>query len=155
MTRRLAVLLLIAPLLAVAAPQRIISTAPAITEILFALGLGDRVVGVTTYCLYPPEAQKVKKIGTWEHPNIEEILALRPDLVIVQKTAVHSRTVFGNIRLNVLEVQNNNFGDIRDAITKIGAAAGVPERARALVAKIDDKLAAVKQRVAGRPLTTV
>src|SRR5215468_11425388 len=63
-------------------PQRIISLAPSITEILFALGVGDRVVGVSTYCDYPPEATRIDRIGTFLQPNIERILAKRPDLVI-------------------------------------------------------------------------
>src|SRR6478672_6683405 len=63
-------------------PQRIISLAPSITEILFALGVGDRVVGVSTYCDYPPEVARIDRIGTFLQPNVERILAKRPDLVI-------------------------------------------------------------------------
>ena len=62
-------------------PQRIISLAPSNTEILFALGLGDRVVGVTAYCDYPPEAQDKEKVGDYYGPDIEKIIALQPDLV--------------------------------------------------------------------------
>src|SRR5215470_1410783 len=65
-----------------ASPQRIISLAPSITEILFALGVGDRVVGVSTFCDYPPEATRLDRIGTFLQPDIERILAKRPDLVI-------------------------------------------------------------------------
>ncbi len=63
-------------------PQRIISLAPNITEILFALGLGDRIVGVTRYCDYPELALRKEKIGGMVDPNLERIQALRPDLII-------------------------------------------------------------------------
>src|SRR5215470_294431 len=63
-------------------PQRIISLAPSITEILFAVGAGERVVGVSTYCDYPPEATRIDRIGTFLQPNIERIIAKHPDLII-------------------------------------------------------------------------
>jgi iron complex transport system substrate-binding protein len=69
-------------------PQRIVSTAPSITEMLYALGLGDRVAGVTTYCRYPPEARLKPKIGDYTSPNVEAIAALKPDLVILQTNPV-------------------------------------------------------------------
>lgn len=69
-------------LAAVASPKRIISLAPNITEILFALDLGDNIVGVTRYCDYPPEALEKEKIGGMVDPNLEKIKALNPDLII-------------------------------------------------------------------------
>src|SRR3989304_2380839 len=64
-------------------PERIGSMSPNITERLFALGLGDRVVGVTRYCRYPPEAQDKTLVGGYLNPNFEALLALKPDLVIL------------------------------------------------------------------------
>src|SRR6185369_5318687 len=64
-------------------PSRIVSLAPALTEILFAVGAGDRVVGVTAFCDYPPEARQLPKVGGYTTPSVEAILALRPDLVLV------------------------------------------------------------------------
>ena len=72
------ILLLCLCLSTIAAPQRIVSTGPSITEILFALGLGPKVVGVTDYCNYPPEARKIQRIGTWMTPNMEAILKHAP-----------------------------------------------------------------------------
>src|SRR4030042_1612597 len=63
-------------------PQRIVSVAPNVTEILFALGLGDRLVGISSYCQFPPEALKKEKVGGYINPSLEKIVALRPDLVI-------------------------------------------------------------------------
>src|SRR6478672_13258542 len=62
--------------------QRIVSLAPSVTEMLFALGFGARVVGVTTYCDYPAEAKKLPKIGSFVNPSLEAVAAQRPDLVI-------------------------------------------------------------------------
>ena len=62
--------------------KRVVSLAPSITETLFALGFGERLVGVTNYCDYPPEALKIPKIGDFVSPNIEAIMAKTPDVVI-------------------------------------------------------------------------
>src|SRR6266850_8242310 len=67
--------------------QRIVSLAPSVTETLFALGFGDRVVGVTTYCDYPVEAQRLPKIGGFMNPSLEVIVAKKPDVVIGVNTA--------------------------------------------------------------------
>ena len=61
---------------------RIISLAPNLTEILFELGLGDQIVGVTNYCTYPPEALEKEKVGGFINPNLEKIVSLEPDLVV-------------------------------------------------------------------------
>ena len=91
LTRRGLGILLLAGALLAAPPQRIVSTAPSITELLYALGLGDRVVGVTRFCRYPPEAQLKPKIGDYTSPNLEAIAALKPDLVIIQTNPDSSR----------------------------------------------------------------
>jgi iron complex transport system substrate-binding protein len=67
-------------------PRRIVSTAPSITETLFALGVGDRVVGVSRFCNYPPEVQKLPKVGSYIKPDVEAIARLLPDLVILQQS---------------------------------------------------------------------
>src|SRR5688500_13562145 len=66
-----------------AAPQRIVSLAPSITEALFAVSLGTRVVGVTRYCRFPPEAQSIAQVGGYMNPSYEALASLRPDLVPV------------------------------------------------------------------------
>jgi iron complex transport system substrate-binding protein len=136
--------------LAGAVPQRIISTSPGITEILFALGAGSRVVGVTDYCVFPPEVKKIPKIGSWASPNMEVIVAARPDLIIVQKTAVHDAARFRSAGLHTLEVHLDRIADIYSAIAAIGAEAGVPDRSRQLTASIRKELGDIQSRVAGR-----
>lgn len=149
--------LMLAALLACATlaaqPRRIISTGPSITEILFALGLGDRVVGVTQYCNYPPEAQKVRRIGTWTTPNLEAILELKPDLVLVQKTAVHDSARFNALKLATLEVHLDSLATVYAAIRSIAGAAGVQDRGDKLVGSLQSQLTAVRKSVEGRPLT--
>jgi iron complex transport system substrate-binding protein len=145
-----------AALLAAATPpKRIISTAPSITETLFALGLGDRVVGVTQYCKFPPEAEKIPRIGSWSTTNLEAVLAARPDLIVIQRTAVHDSNRFQALGLRTLEVRMDHMTDIHASIDAIGAAAGVPERAKALNASIRKQLEAVRARVASRPPKSV
>jgi iron complex transport system substrate-binding protein len=131
-------------------PKRIISTGPGITEILFALGLGDRVAGVTQYCRYPPEVTRLPKIGSWTTPNMEVIVALRPDLVIVQRTAVSDASRFHALKLRTLEIKLHDVADIHGTIEKIGAEAGVSERATALNERIRSDLADVRKRVSTR-----
>lgn len=146
---RLIVLLLCAGA-AFAQPQRILSTAPSITETLFALGLGDRVVGVTSFCHYPPEAKEKPITGTWLKPNLEAVLAARPDLVIVQRTRVHSKSELERLGLETLEVRQDSIADIYRTIETIAAAAGVPERAVRLNASIRSGLEAVRRKVSVR-----
>jgi iron complex transport system substrate-binding protein len=137
------------------APQRIISTSPGVTEILFALGLGERVVGVTQYCSWPPEVARIPKIGTWTTPNMEAIVAARPDLIVVQRTAVHTTGRFEALTLRTLDVNLDRIPDIYETIDKIGTAAGVPARATALNASIRRGLSEIRDRVAPRPPTPV
>jgi iron complex transport system substrate-binding protein len=125
-----------------APPKRLIALAPNLTEILYALGLGDRVVGVTNHCNYPPEASLKPKVGSYIHLNVEQIINLSPDLVI--------GTVDGNERyvLDLLEqarikVFFVNPRDVRQAIETIftvGLVCGVPERARQIAGRLTERV---------------
>jgi iron complex transport system substrate-binding protein len=147
MLRRFFLSLACATLLA-GQPQRIVSTAPSITEMLYALGLGDRVVAVTRFCRYPPEAQLKPKIGDYVNPNIEAITALRPDLVIIQTNPVRLRERLTGVHLRTIEVDQQNIGGIYESIRMVGDAAGVPERAAALSGSIRAGLDAMRARTA-------
>lgn len=137
------------------APKRIASTAPGITEILFALGLGDRVVGVTQYCKYPSEVTKLPKVGTWMSPNMEVILSLRPDLIVVQRTAIQDSSKFDAVRLRTLEVSLDRIPDIFSTIEAIGKSAGVTDRAAALNKQIRSGLDEIKTKAASAPRTSM
>ncbi len=136
-------------------PQRIVSTAPSITEVLFALGLGNRVVGVSNFCHYPPEAEKIRKVGDYIRPDLETIVSLRPDLVIIQTNPVRLADRLHAVHLNVLEVNQNNLEAIYQSIRQVGAAAGVQDRATKLIASMQTALAAIRRRTAALPKTRV
>jgi iron complex transport system substrate-binding protein len=134
-----------------APPKRIISTAPGITEILFALGVGDRVVGATEYCVYPEAAKKIPRTGTWMSPNMEAILNARPDLIIVQRTAIHDSKKFNALKLRTLEVQLVTVDDIFATIKALGEVAGVPREAAQLYERLQRDLEQVRSKVAALP----
>jgi iron complex transport system substrate-binding protein len=146
---------LLSAVLSAALPQRIVSTTPSITEILYALGLGNRVVGVTRFCRYPPEAQLKPKIGDYINPNLEAIAALRPDLVIIQNNPVRMAERLKILHLHSLEVNQDNLDGIYRSIRVIGAAAGVEPRANQLIASMETKLKDIRARSAPLERTRV
>lgn len=138
-------------------PARIICMAPSITEIVFALGLGDRVVGVSDFCDYPPEAQDRAKIGGVVNPNMEAIVALDPDLVLALPNVTHE-SLFRSLRLlgiNVVTVRNDMLDDLFNTIDKIGEVTSKQREAAAMSNRLRAKFSAVKESVADRPRTRV
>ncbi|MEQ1949403.1 MAG: ABC transporter substrate-binding protein [Bryobacteraceae bacterium] len=134
-----------------APPARIISTAPSITEILYALGLGDRVAAVTRFCRYPPEAQSKPKIGDYVNPNLEAMAALRPDLVVIQTNPVRLADRLNALRMKSLEVDQQNLQAIYKSIRDIAVATGSEKQAAALIGAMRTKLRAVGDRSAKLP----
>jgi iron complex transport system substrate-binding protein len=114
-----------------APPQRIVSLAPNITEILFALGLGEQLVAVTTYCDYPREAVSKPKIGGFANPSLEAIVAARPDLVVLtedgnpQEIAVKLKKI--GVRTYVFRARS--IAELPEAIRKIGLFLDIGKRA--------------------------
>lgn len=142
-------------MLLAAGPARIVSTSPSITEMLYAMGLGDRVAGVTTFCHYPPEAARKPKIGDYLQPSMETIVALRPDLVIAEVTGVRRSERFSGLGLKIIEVDDGTVAGIYESITQIGRAAGAQAASNALVTKIRASLAEVRARTAKLPAQRV
>ncbi|MGH9558159.1 MAG: ABC transporter substrate-binding protein [Bryobacteraceae bacterium] len=134
-----------------AQPGRIVSTAPSITEVLYALGLGDRVAGVTSLCTYPPEACAKPKIGGFIDPDLEAIAALKPDLVIVTTNPVRLSKRLQALHLRSLEIDQRNLPAIYESIRLIGDAAGVPDRATKLIASMRGGLDRIRARSMGLP----
>ncbi|MGE5841787.1 MAG: cobalamin-binding protein [Deltaproteobacteria bacterium] len=133
-------------------PKRLIGLAPNLTEILYALGLGDRIVGVTNHCNYPPEASLKPKVGSYVHLNVEQIISLSPDLVIGTMDG-NERHVLDLLEQAHLKVFFVNPRDVRQAIETIrtlGLVCGVPERARQisdmLTLRLSRVLEATKER---------
>jgi iron complex transport system substrate-binding protein len=132
-----------------AAPRRIVSMAPSVTEILFALGAGDRVVGVTRYCDYPPEAVDRTKVGGYDDPNYEAILSLEPDLLILLPEHRDSRPKLTKLRLKMLVVDHTDIPGILKSIGTIGAACGMAEKAQGIVKDIRTRMDEIERRTRG------
>lgn len=138
-----------------AAPQRIVCMAPCIAEAVFALGAGGRVVAVSQYTVYPPEAAARPTVGAVFNPNLERIASLKPDLVIVQEKHDKVEELCRARGIEVLRVEMLQVRTILEGIRTLGDRLGCPERAAALDAQIEGELAAVRRRVAGRPKVKV
>lgn len=136
-----------------AAARRVVSLAPSNTEILFAVGAGDAVVGVTTFCNYPAEAARRAKVGGFAAGTIslETLVALRPDLVLAgdqdQRAVVDSLEA---LRVPVISVKARDFDGLYQSIELIGRVTGKAAEASELVAGLRRRVTAVEDRVAAR-----
>ncbi len=130
-----------------ATPARIVSTSPSITETLFALGLGDRVVGVSAFCRFPPEVLKLPKVGTFLKPDAELIAGLQPDLVVVHELSTGIDRKLKSLHIPFVVVDRGTLASVFSSIRQIAAGAGVAARGDVLVADIERRLQTV--RVAG------
>lgn len=133
--------------------RRIISLAPSVTEVLFALGAGDDVVGVSTYCDYPPEVNRLDRVGTFLTPNVERILAKRPDVVIGvpspgNRTGVESLQRLG---VRVVVVNPQTLAAIEQSFVTIGQAIGREQAGRDLAARVRAHIERVRARIADAP----
>ncbi len=138
-------------------PQRIVSLAPSVTETLFALGLGDRVVGVTSYCDYPPEVAQKEKVGDTLRPSIEKIVALKTDLVIASTSSQLEQFVrdLDKVKIPVYVSNPHDMAGVLRSIDMIGEITGAVSRAKDLTGQmrarlnaIETGMAAVKERPA-------
>jgi len=145
-------------------PRRIVSMAPSTTEILFALGLGDRVVGVTDYCNYPPEVNELKErdrltvIGGYWTPDVEKIVALGPDLVIGYASVPSHVDVaerLESMNVTVLLLFPRYLNDVLDNIVLVGRACGKLREAQELVDQLKARVESVVERVRGLPKVRV
>lgn len=156
-SRLLLVIALTAALRAEAEVQRIISLAPSVTETLFALGAGDEVVGVSTYCDYPPEVTKITRVGSFLTPNIEQIIALKPDVIIGVPTPGNEEPVktLQNLGFKIVIVPADTVQQTRASIDTIARALARDADGRRLIEQFDTRLTAVQERLRGAPLRRV
>lgn len=133
-------------------PERIVSLAPSITETLFFLGLGDKVVGVTKYCNYPPEAQSKTIIGGVIDPNYEIILSLKPDIVMmtVEGNTKESFNKLSDLGLKIFVTNPRNFEGVFKTILDIGKICKVETRAKFLVDSLRAELEKIKKISSGK-----
>ncbi len=130
-------------------PARIISLAPSVTEVLYLIGAGDRVAGVTVYCDWPADARKKPKIGDLLNPNAELILAARPDLVVAS-TAGNDRTAvlkLADLGLPVFVTAPRTVETILQTVEQIGKITGCETKARELVAQMRGRLDGLDRRL--------
>ncbi|MCJ7514960.1 MAG: cobalamin-binding protein [Dehalococcoidia bacterium] len=124
-----------------AVPQRIVSLAPSNTEILFALGLGDKVVGDTEYCNYPETAKTKPKVGGFSTVDIEKVVSLRPDLVLA--TRIHDKTIIPaleNLGITVVALTPHSLSEVLDSIKLVGKITGQDKEASALVKDLNTRI---------------
>jgi len=131
--------------------ERIVSLAPSITEILFAIGAGSRVVGVTQYSNYPPEAVRLPKVGSYVNLSLEKILALRPDLVIGIRDG-NPKAVIDRLTELVVPcyiVDPKSLQGVVTTVRNIGRAVGREQAADQIAGQMASRIREVERRVAG------
>lgn len=133
------------------APMRIVSTSPGITETLFALGLGSRVVGVSKYCRFPAEVAALPKVGTFLRPSPELIAQLRPDLVIVHAGPNGLESKLSGLGIRVVTVERGSLASVYSTIRALGEATQATAAAQALVSRVQGRLEAIRAEGARHP----
>ncbi len=132
-------------------PQRIVSLVPATTEMLFAMGAGPRVAGVGSYDRFPPEVDRLPRVGGLIDPNVERVLSLKPDLVVVYNSQTELKQQFERAGIPIFNYVHRDLADITDTMRKLGERVGAKAAAESAAADIERQLAAIRARVAGRP----
>jgi len=131
-------------------PKRIISTSPSITEIVFALGLQDRIVAVTDFCTYPEEACHLPSVGGVLNPDIETIVSLTPDLIIHQSDSSKMEKNIKSLGIPTLSIKVRTISDIFESINRLGKELNCQETAKKLLLLLEGKINSYKQRLLGR-----
>lgn len=146
-------------------PERVVSLAPSVTEILFALGLGDKVVGVTSFCNYPPQVVnmtkegKIEIVGGYLDLNVEKVIALNPDLVIgLANSMIHTnlKSQFEELGINIVYVKGGdarNDEEVFRDIMIIASIFGVEDRARELIDDIKNEISSVVNQLQALNIT--
>ena len=131
--------------------RRIVSLAPNLTEMLFAIGAGPQLAGVTDYCDFPPEARALPKVGGFVNPNPETVLSLAPDLVVATPNVGNRPFVERMMRAGarVVVVEARNLEEIFPALETLGRASGHADAATALAARLRRDIEAIRREVAG------
>lgn len=129
-------------------PERVISLSPSNTEIAYAVGLGDSIVGVTDYCNYPEEALAKDKIGGFSSPNIEKIVILEPDLVLAGNKHEELIVKFEEMGIPVIMLVPESIEDAFEAMELVAEATGKSEEAGDVISGIKNRLETVQVKVA-------
>jgi iron complex transport system substrate-binding protein len=131
--------------------RRIISLVPALTEILFAIGAGPQVIAVSSFDDDPPEVLKLPRVGALLDPDTERILSLRPDLVLTYGSQTDLDRQLASAGIRTFSYRHGGLADVTPTFRALGALTGREDQANRAAAAIEERLAAVRARVAGRP----
>jgi iron complex transport system substrate-binding protein len=132
-------------------PTRIISLVPAVTEMLYEIGAGERVVAVSSYDTYPPQVKRLPNVGALLDPNIELILSLKPDLVIVYGSQTDLKQQLARAGIGVFDYRHAGLADVTATIRALGDRTGDGDKAAELARRIERGLDEIQQKVTGRP----
>ena len=130
--------------------RRIVSLVPSLTETLFAIGAGSNVVGVGTFDNFPPEVKALPRVGALIDPDVERILALRPDLVVTYGSQTQLETQLARANIRTFSYRHGGIREILESVKDLGAASGHSQQAAALTGRITAQLDAIRARVKGR-----
>ncbi len=130
---------------------RVISLIPATTEMLFAMGAGDKLVAAGSYDHYPPEVERLPKVGALLDPNIERILMLKPDLVVVYGTQTELKNRLDRANIPYYMYVHKGLPDISETIRSLGARVGMAQQASSLASSIESRVNKVRAEVARLP----
>jgi iron complex transport system substrate-binding protein len=138
-------------------PERIISLVPAVTEMLFAIGAGERVLAVSSFDRFPPDIEKLPRVGALLNPDVERILSLRPDLVIVYRTQNDLMMQLERARVPFFLYEHAGLADVASTVRQVGQRVGADGRAAQLASTIEQRIDAVRKRTRdkARPRTLV
>ncbi len=132
-------------------PQRIVCATPGLTEVVFALGAGDRVVGVSDYVVWPPEALSITRIGGWMNPDRERLLMLQPDLILTQGLHEPLRKFAERHGIRFVQIPTDTLDDVLQQFVIVGALLGQAEEGRQVQEKLAGQLEAIESKIAGVP----
>lgn len=133
-----------------AAPKRIVSLVPALTEMLFAIGAGPEVAGVSSFDRYPPEVETRPRVGALVDPDLERILALRPDLVLTYATQDDLKRQLERAGIPIFDYRHGGLADVTTTIVALGDRVGHGAEGRRVSAEIDRQIEAIRTRVVTR-----
>ena len=140
-----------APSTAVPPAKRIVSLVPALTEMLFTIGAGAQVIGVSSFDEFPAEVKKLPKVGALLDPDTERILSLRPDFVILYGSQADLQLQFTRAGIRTFVYRHGGIATVLETIRDLGAATGHADEAARVVRDLQARLDAVRARVKGRP----
>ena len=132
-------------------PARIVSLVPALTEMLFAIGAGGRVAGVSSFDTFPPEVRQLPRVGALLDPDTERIFSLRPDLVVVYASQGDLQARFQAAGIPVFVYKHGGIQNVLTTIEQLGRITGHAGEASRLVRDLQSRMDAIRARVAGRP----